>query len=90
MANLFHTKKTTTSTGGGTVLTNLDGGPLGGQSHPYAADNVMPMPNANSPAAIEAARQRRAEVLAKYGRNGTRLVSQAGTRPYVNSHLGGS
>lgn len=87
--NLFGTKKTTTSSTG-TVLTNLDGGPLGGTSHPYAADNVLPMPNANSAASIEAARQRRAEVLSKYGRSGTRLVSQAGTRPYVNAHLGGS
>lgn len=88
--NLFGTKKTTTSGSTGNVLTNLDGGPLGGTSHPYAGDYAMPMPNANSAASIEAARQRRAEVLAKYGRNGTRLVSEAGTRPYVNAHLGGS
>lgn len=90
MGDLFKTRRTTTSGSTGTVLTNLDGGPLGGTSHPYAADNVLPMPNANSAASMEAGRQRRAELLAKYGRSGTRLVSQAGTRPYVNAHLGGA
>ncbi len=81
--------KTSTTTTTGPTITTLDGGPLGGSKSPYPVDSVLPMPNSNSAAAIEAARLRRAEILSKYGRTGTSLVSQSGTRPYVNSHLGG-
>ena len=81
--NLFKTKSSTTKS------TTLDGGPLGGSSDPYPKDFALPMPNATGAAAMEAARRKRAEVLAKYGRSGTQLVSQSGTRPYTNPHLGG-
>lgn len=83
--NLFKTKSSTTPS----LPTTLDGGALGGSSSPYPKDFAMPMPNATGAAAMEAARRKRAEVLAKYGRSGTALVSQSGTRPYTNPHLGG-
>ena len=63
---------------------------LGGASSPYPDDNAIRMPVSNSAASLEAARQRRASIIARSGRTSTSLVSDAGVKPYVNPYLGGS
>jgi hypothetical protein len=63
---------------------------LGGSKSPYPDDNATRMPVSNSAATLEAARQRRASIIARSGRTSTQLVSDAGVKPYVNSYLGGS
>jgi hypothetical protein len=63
---------------------------LGGAADPYPDDGAVRMPVSNSSASIEAARLRRAQVIARSGRTSTKLVSDAGVRPYTNVHLGGS
>ena len=88
--NLFGTKKTTTSGSTGNVLTNLDGGPLGGTSHPYAGTMRCRCPTPT--------RQRQ---LRRPGsaapRSSPSMVAMApgsslrpAPAPYVNAHLGGS
>jgi hypothetical protein len=55
---------------------------------PYPDDNAKRMPVYNSPSAIEAGRRKRREIMARSGRSSTRLVSDAGVRPYQGSLLG--
>lgn len=56
----------------------------------YPDDGAVRMPVSNSASTLEAARQRRASIISRSGRTSTRLVSDAGIRPYTNSYLGGT
>jgi len=55
-----------------------------GLSKEFAADNAIPMPNASDSSLLAAARIRR-DIMARSGRDSTRLV---GTQVYSNSFLG--
>ena len=72
-------KKTTTSGSTGNVF-DQSRRPCLVEPHPYAGDYAMPNAQHQLGSVGEAAGSA-AEVLAKYGHNGTRLVSEAGTRP---------
>lgn len=54
----------------------------------YAADNVQRMPLLNGLSAIRASQKLTRELSGRSGRSSTRLVSDAGMRPYVASLLG--
>ena len=54
----------------------------------YAADNVQRMPLLNGLSAIRASQRLARELSGRSGRSSTRLVSDAGMRPYVASLLG--
>jgi hypothetical protein len=56
----------------------------------YEDDNVNRMPLLNSPSQVAAAKRVLRQLSARGGRASTRLVSESGVRPYVNSLLGSS
>lgn len=65
------------------------GGGLNGKPPEYPDDGTRPMPSFMNPFYREAARDRRLEILAQSGRSSTNLTGAAGTRPHVNTFLGG-
>ena len=66
-----------------------DGRPRNGKGPEYPDDGIRGAPGWLNPFALEAARDRRL-AAAKSGRSSTNLSGQAGTRPYVNTFLGGT
>lgn len=83
MGSLFgsRSKRSASTRPGGQSLTPSTVGP-------YPDDNAKRMPVFNSPESIEAGRQRRREITSRSGRESTRLVSDRGTKAFVNSFLG--
>lgn len=98
MGSLGRKKKssTSTSTGTGTTSTtpSTTGTPGTTTTLPatkkleYADDKVQHMPLLDSASALRAAQKLQRQLQARTGRGSTRLVSDAGTRPYVASLLG--
>lgn len=89
MGNLFGGKaKKVVSEVGGAVGSIVQAG----KTHKleYEDDKVRPMPSFLDPTYREAAREKRLGVIAKSGRSSTNLSATNGTRPYVNTFLGGA
>lgn len=55
----------------------------------FADDGARRMPSFLDPVFREGARDKRLNMVAKSGRSSTNLSASAGTRPYVNTFLGG-
>lgn len=54
----------------------------------YEPDGAKRMPISNSQAVIEAGRKQRARIIARSGRESTRLVNNPGTTSYIGTVLG--
>jgi hypothetical protein len=83
------TAATPTKTGSGYNDTPAKSDPIPSDLHgPYPADNAKRMPLSGTQSQIAAARAKRREIIARSGRDSTRLNGNSGMMSFINRTLG--